>query len=179
MGHGTRGRPWRQRRRRTFSASAGLPFKAGRKPAVRSEMQIRTRAALGVGALCRYGALAGIVACGSADPLGDCGRGQAEVPIEFMAYGDESDPWPYPVPRDAPIEGGRTGDGDRHVLVVDTDTCRLYELYRAFPQSDASWQADSGAVFDLASNDEHPFSWTSVDAPSQHQGLDRARASSP
>ncbi|MEY2934023.1 MAG: hypothetical protein RL033_4772 [Pseudomonadota bacterium] len=89
---------------------------------------------------------------------------QARVPIEFTAYGDESDPGPYPVPRDAPVEGGSQGDGDRHVLVVDTDACMLYELYRAFPGAGGAWSADSGAVFDLSRNDEHPLTWTSADA---------------
>jgi hypothetical protein len=90
---------------------------------------------------------------------------QAQVPIEFTAYGDESDPGPYPVPSDAPIEGGPDSDGDRHLIVVDTETCRLYELYRAFPETGGeSYRADSGAVFDLTRNDEHPFTWTSADA---------------
>jgi hypothetical protein len=90
---------------------------------------------------------------------------EASRPIEFMAYGDESDPGPYPLPMDAPIEGGTGADGDRHVIAVDTDACRLYELYRAFPApGGAGWQADSGAVFDLRRNDQHPFSWTSADA---------------
>jgi len=84
--------------------------------------------------------------------------------IRFTAYGDESDSGPYPVPRDAPIEGGPDADGDRHVLVVDTDACVLYELYRAFPASGGAWEADSGAVFDLRTNDQHPFTWTSADA---------------
>ena len=60
-------------------------------------------------------------------------------------YGDESDPGPYPVPANAPIEGGAASDGDRHVLVVDRGACLLYELYRAFPHADGSWEADSGA----------------------------------
>jgi hypothetical protein len=89
---------------------------------------------------------------------------QDDVAIIYTAYGDESDPGPFPVPADAPVEGGPNADGDRHVLVVDADTCTLYELYRAFPQSDGSWEADSGAVFDLSINDEHPFTWTSADA---------------
>lgn len=97
-------------------------------------------------------------------PFVRVGTGDEAVPIEFVAYGDESDPGPYPVPRDAPIEGGDAGDGDRHVLAVDTDACRLYELYRAFPQADRSWQADSGAVYDLRSHVLRPDSWTSADA---------------
>ncbi|GLR11396.1 hypothetical protein GCM10007907_01860 [Chitinimonas prasina] len=96
---------------------------------------------------------------------------QAKVNIRFTAYGDESDPGPYPVPGNAPIEGKRPDggafDGDRHVLVVDKDNNRLYELYRAFPQSDGSWNADAGAVFHLDSNTVRPGGkpgWTSADA---------------
>jgi hypothetical protein len=90
---------------------------------------------------------------------------QPMVPIEFVAYGDESDPGPYPIPPDALVEGGPDSDGDRHVLVVETESCMLYELYRAFPiGGGASWEADSGAVFDLKINDHHPETWTSADA---------------
>lgn len=89
---------------------------------------------------------------------------QPKVTITYTAYGDESDPGPFPVPADAPVEGGPDADGDRHVIVVDADACVLYELYRAFPQPDGSWEADSGAKFDLKINDEHPFMWTSADA---------------
>jgi hypothetical protein len=90
---------------------------------------------------------------------------QPEVPVEFVAYADESDPGPYPVRTDAPVEGGPDSDGDRHVIVVDASTCTLYELYRAFPvDNGASWQADCGAVFDLNSNDLRPYGWTSADA---------------
>jgi hypothetical protein len=89
---------------------------------------------------------------------------QPRVPIAFFWYGSESDPGPYPVPADAPIEGGRASDGDRHVLVVDRDDCVLYELYHAFPEADGSWSAGSGAVFDLASYALRPDGWTSADA---------------
>jgi hypothetical protein len=88
---------------------------------------------------------------------------QAKVPITFDAYGDESDPGPYPAPLDAPIEGGPNGAGDRHVIVVDRDNWKLYELYRAFPNG-AGWSADSGAVYDLNSNALRPAGWTSADA---------------
>jgi len=91
--------------------------------------------------------------------------GQAKVPINFTAYGDESDPGPYPIPPDAPIEEGADSDGDRHVLVVDQSDCMLYELYRAFPRNEGtSWDADSGAVWDLKINDTRPAGWTSADA---------------
>jgi hypothetical protein len=79
--------------------------------------------------------------------------------ITFTAYGDESDPGPYPIPEDAPVEAG----GDRHVIAVDTDDCMLYELYNAEYNGDG-WNADSGAVFDLQSNLLRPEGWTSADA---------------
>ncbi len=89
--------------------------------------------------------------------------GQPMVPVTF-AYDDESDPGPYPIPRDAPIEGGAGSDGDRHVLVVDAGTHLLYELYDARPQPDGSWRAGSGAVFDLDAGTTRPAGWTSADA---------------
>lgn len=88
---------------------------------------------------------------------------QTRVQINFNAYGDESDPGPYPVPPDAPIEGGPNGTGDRHVIVIDRDNWKLYELYRGFPTA-AGWTAESGAVFDLNSNALRPAGWTSADA---------------
>jgi hypothetical protein len=88
---------------------------------------------------------------------------QGRVQINFNAYGDQSDPGPYPVPPNAPIEGGAGGTGDRHVIVIDRDNWKLYELYSAFP-SGAGWTAASGAVFDLNSNALRPAGWTSADA---------------
>jgi hypothetical protein len=88
---------------------------------------------------------------------------QPLVPITYTAYGDESDPGPFPIPLDAPVEGGAGSTGDRHVLVVRADTCDLFELYRAFP-SGGGWEADSGARFDLRSNALRPLGWTSADA---------------
>jgi hypothetical protein len=88
---------------------------------------------------------------------------QVPVPIRFTAYGDESDPGPYPIPEDAPIEGGEDSDGDRHVIVVDRDGFMLYELYRAFKRADV-WEAESGAKWDLTSNAVRPKYWTSADA---------------
>ena len=88
---------------------------------------------------------------------------QATVSVTFR-YDEESDQIPYPIAPDAPIEGGPDSDGDRHVLVVDRDACQLYELFDAFPQSDGSWQAGSGAVFDLRSHTLRPDGWTSADA---------------
>ena len=89
---------------------------------------------------------------------------QPLVPVHFGAYGDESDPGPYPIPADAPVEGGACSDGDRHVLVVQAGTCRLDELFNARSLSDGSWVADSAARFDLNSNALRPEGWTSADA---------------
>lgn len=77
---------------------------------------------------------------------------------------DESDPGPYPIPPDPPIEGGAESDGDRHVLVLERDRCILYELYHAFPQPGGSWHAGSGAIFNLNSYALRPAGWTSADA---------------
>jgi hypothetical protein len=88
---------------------------------------------------------------------------QTPVAIRFVAYGDESDPGPYPIPSDAPVEGGSSGTGDRHVLVLDRDNWKLYELFRAFKEG-SGWRADSGAVWDLNSNATRPAGWTSADA---------------
>ena len=82
-------------------------------------------------------------------------------------YADESDPGPYPVPPDAPIEGGPESDGDRHVLIIDRDNWKLYELFAAHPEgsgAERSWKAGSGAIFDLSTNAERPAGWTSADA---------------
>jgi hypothetical protein len=85
--------------------------------------------------------------------------------IHYTAYGDESDPGPFPIPPGAPVEGGASSDGDRHVLVVQRGTCRLFELYRAFWRAgSARWDADSGARWNLASNTLRPLGWTSADA---------------
>ena len=88
---------------------------------------------------------------------------QPKVNVTFD-YNDESDHGGYPVPPNAPIEGGPSSTGDRHVLVIDQDNCILYELYDAHPQTDGSWHAGSGAIFDLKSNALRPAGWTSADA---------------
>jgi hypothetical protein len=90
---------------------------------------------------------------------------QPRVPVKFN-YADESDPGPYPVPADAPIEGGPKSTGDRHVLIVDKDNWMLYELDEAYLEADGkSWRAGSGAVFDLGRNSvQRRPGWTSADA---------------
>ncbi len=88
---------------------------------------------------------------------------QSKVPVSFT-YAGESDPGPYPVPPDAPIEGGPQAGGDRHVLVLDCTAGKLYELFAAYPNPDGSWSAGSGAVFDVLGNSLRPPTWTSADA---------------
>jgi hypothetical protein len=92
------------------------------------------------------------------------GAEQRQVPIKFTAYAGESNPGPYPIPPNAPIEGGgKKGHGDKHVLVVQEGTCKLYELYDAHRKG-AGWAAASGAVFNLRSDALRPEGWTSADA---------------
>jgi len=88
---------------------------------------------------------------------------QPPVSVTFQ-YADESDPGPYPIPPNAPIEGGSASSGDRHVLVVDQGNCVLYELYAAYPQPGGGWTAGSGAIFDLRADRLRPAGWTSADA---------------
>jgi hypothetical protein len=83
---------------------------------------------------------------------------QPRVPVVFE-FPQQSDPGPYPLPPDAPVEP----DDDRHVLVIDRDAWMLYELYDARRQGDG-WAAFAGAVFDLGSNRRRPDGWTSADA---------------
>jgi hypothetical protein len=85
-------------------------------------------------------------------------KDQKRVPIHFTAYGDESDPGPYPIPRTARVEAG----SDRHVLVA-SHNCHLYELFDA-RRTRRGWAAASGAVFNLRSDRLRPDGWTSADA---------------
>jgi hypothetical protein len=75
-------------------------------------------------------------------------------------YADESDAGPYPIPDDVAIEGGPSADGDRHAILVGSESCTLYELFALYP----SWSAGSGAIWDLTSNALRPRGWTSADA---------------
>jgi hypothetical protein len=103
-------------------------------------------------------------------PYAVVGADQRMLPVHYTAYGEESDPGPFPVPAGAPVEGGNSSDGDRHVLVVDRAGCKLYELYRAFyvakagSQPHPHWNADSGTEWDLRSAARRPEGWTSADA---------------
>jgi hypothetical protein len=89
-----------------------------------------------------------------------CGN-QPKIAINFTDYGDESDPGPYPIPLNAPIEGN--GNGDSHVIAVDVENKMLYELFYAHVNGNR-WDASSGAVFNLSSNQMRPETWTSADA---------------
>lgn len=92
------------------------------------------------------------------------GAQQSPITINFTAYGSESDPGPMPIPVTAPIEGyPNPGTGDRHVLVLDNSNCFLYEVFSAYV-SGPSWNAGSAAVWDLLSNEQRPYTWTSADA---------------
>ena len=88
---------------------------------------------------------------------------QAKSRVAFE-YADESDKGPYPIPANVAIEGGRASEGDRHALIVDRDSCKLYELFALYPASGGGWRAGSGAIFDLRSNKLRPAGWTSADA---------------
>ena len=88
---------------------------------------------------------------------------QKRYPIHYTAYGDESDPGPFPIPPNAPVEGGASSNGDRHVLVLQEGTCHLFELYRAFWRS-TRWDAASGVNWNLSSNKLRPLGFTSADA---------------
>ncbi|MGI9424901.1 MAG: hypothetical protein ACR2PA_17015 [Hyphomicrobiaceae bacterium] len=87
---------------------------------------------------------------------------QQKTPVRFQ-YADESDPGPYPIPDNPPIEGGPRSKGDRHVIVLDYHNKKLYELYSAY-RTRQGWTAGSGAVFDLTTNKLRPAGWTSADA---------------
>ena len=84
--------------------------------------------------------------------------GQPKLNVAFD-YDSESDPGPYPIPANPPVEGG----SDRHILMIEVDECKLYEIFAA-DDSGGSWTAGSGAIFDLRTNERRPDGWTSADA---------------
>ncbi len=91
-------------------------------------------------------------------------QNQATVPMAFD-YTAESDIGPYPIPPTAPIEGGPSSTGDRHVIVLQQGTCMLFETWSSYPQGGGtSWHAGSGAFFNLNENWLRPAGWTSADA---------------
>jgi hypothetical protein len=95
-------------------------------------------------------------------PITVVGKKQRKSRVSFE-YADESDRGPYPIPRTVQIEGGRSSSGDRHAIIVDRSSCRLYELYALYPKGHG-WSAGSGAIWSLRSNKLRPAGWTSADA---------------
>jgi hypothetical protein len=97
-------------------------------------------------------------------PVTVVSRHTRRVPISFY-YPDESDGHRYPLPRSVAIEGGPNSDGDRHVIVVDRDSCLDYEVFDGHPNAaGTAWHAGSGAIFNLRSDRLRPKGWTSADA---------------
>jgi len=97
-------------------------------------------------------------------PITVVSRAQRKSRVRFE-YAGESDRGPYPLPKAVAIEGGRHSDGDRHAVVVDKDTCVLYELFSLYPRAGSPpWRAGSGAIWSLRSNRLRPAGWTSADA---------------
>jgi hypothetical protein len=91
-------------------------------------------------------------------------RRTRRVPVSFQSA-SESDGHDYPLPRGVAIEGGSRSTGDRHVIVVDRETCTDYELYNTYPHDKGRrWTAGSGAIFNLRSDSLRPAGWTSADA---------------
>lgn len=95
-------------------------------------------------------------------PITVVSKSHAKVRVRFD-YADESDKVGYPLGNDTKVEGGQFREGDRHTVVVDRDTCRLYETWATRRQG-GRWLAGSGATWDLASNDLRPRGFTSADA---------------
>jgi hypothetical protein len=95
-------------------------------------------------------------------PITVVGRRRAKTRVSFE-YAGESDRGPYPIPRNVKIEGGRSSTGDRHALIVDRNSCSLYELFALYPEG-RGWRAGSGAIWNLRSNKLRPAGWTSADA---------------
>lgn len=95
-------------------------------------------------------------------PITTVSSSQKKSAVSFE-YADESDRGPYPIPANVKIEGGPNADGDRHALIVDRDSCRLYELF-ALRRQGGRWTAGSGAIWDLRSNRLRRAGWTSADA---------------
>ncbi len=91
-------------------------------------------------------------------PFNVVGSSTPRSKVSFQ-YADESDAGPYPIPARPKIEGG----SDRHLLMIDTNACTVYELYEAAKGS-GGWSAGSGAIWNLGSNHLRPAGWTSADA---------------
>jgi hypothetical protein len=135
-------------------------------PVHASSNQYVTRIGSGANVHADFGS--GVWPPGSTSPIGipfvTVGAGQPNVAVTFTSWPGESDPGPYPIPPNAPIEGGPSSSGDRHVIVVDSADCFLYELFSAYPNGNGTWSAANGAKYNLRSNTLRPDGWTSADA---------------
>jgi hypothetical protein len=89
---------------------------------------------------------------------------QPMVTVHFDPYASESDSGPYPIPANAPIEDYGTSGSDQHVLVLQSGSCKLYEMYSSSPNADGNWKAQIGAIFNLNSNALRTEGWSSADA---------------
>jgi hypothetical protein len=87
----------------------------------------------------------------------------AKVRVTFQ-YASESDKGPYPLGNDTKVEGGQWTSGDRHTVVVDKSTCKLYETWATVKHANGTWSAGSGAIWSLLSDRLRPAGWTSADA---------------
>jgi hypothetical protein len=96
-------------------------------------------------------------------PITVVGSAHAKVTVQFQ-YASESDRVPYPLGSDTQVEGGQWTSGDRHTIVVDRDTCRLYETWATRKLSGNRWTAGSGATWNLNSYALRQSGWTSADA---------------
>jgi hypothetical protein len=96
-------------------------------------------------------------------PYSELPPGTRKVKIDFD-YHEESDLGNYPIPPGVPIEGGAAAGGDRHVILIDTQRCLLYELFDAHPLAEGNWHAGSGVKVDLTGNALRPDGWGSADA---------------
>lgn len=95
-------------------------------------------------------------------PVTVVGASHPRVRVHFT-YASESDHVGYPLGADTRVEGGRSSTGDRHAIIVDRATCRLYETYATREQA-GRWYAGSGATWSLTSDRLRPDTWTSADA---------------
>jgi hypothetical protein len=88
------------------------------------------------------------------------------VDIQITEYPAESDPGPQRIPSNTPVQGDPNPPPgtDRHIMVLDRSNCWLYEGWHSFKQDDNSWNEGESAVWDMASNEQRPWTWTAADA---------------
>jgi hypothetical protein len=134
-----------------FPASNAFNQRVDHRPVAADSARLIATIGAGTGLHPDFGTVYGI-------PYQVVGKATPRSRVTFD-YADESDKGPYPIPAHPKIENG----SDRHLLMVDRDACRLYELYAA-QRSGGAWHAGSGAIWNLRSNRLRPKGWTSADA---------------